>query len=114
MVLLVTHACEDPLAVLALVWLLPSVGPQVDHEVSLFREGARASGNGALEQFEPGMHCLQVEIKSVAPGEALGAALDGAGDQRGLKVGLFVIFEVLLKFELLSAMFAGEIAQRKL
>jgi hypothetical protein len=34
-VLFIAYTCEDPLAKLAHVRLLASVGPQMDHEVSL-------------------------------------------------------------------------------
>jgi len=114
MVLLVAHAGEYTGAVLALVWLLPGVCPEMHHEVSLLRKGPLAVRMRALEQLQPRVHRLQVEVQPVPAGELFHTAREGARYQGILEMRPLMILEVLLQLELLPAVLADEVSQRQL
>lgn len=61
-ILLIPHACEHSPAISALVGLLPSVGPHVDHEIAFLGEGPQAVEDRAFEKLQTRMDCLQVQI----------------------------------------------------
>lgn len=114
MILLVAHAGEYAGAVLALVWLLPGVCPEMHHQVPLLGEGPLAVCMRTLEQLQPRVHRLQVEVQPVPAGELFHTAREGARYQRILEMRPLMILEVLLQLELFPAVLADEVSQRQL
>ena len=114
MIFLVAHAGEYAGAVLALVWLLPGVCPEMHHQVTLFREGPLTVRMRTLEQLQPRVNRLQVEVQPVPAGELFHTAREGARYQGILEMRPLMILEVLLQLEFLPTVLAEEVSQRQL
>lgn len=92
--------CEACLAlrVLALVWLLASVEPQMGLEVAFLRESAAAVFNRTgVVAFT--LVLVQVHLEALLPGVGLGAARVVTHELAHLQVGLRVVFEVPARHE---------------
>jgi hypothetical protein len=114
MILLVTDTGENTRAIFALIGLLPSMSPEMHHQVALLGEGPLAIRMRAFEQLQARMHRLQVKFQPVPAGELFHTAREGARYQGILKMRPLMVLEVLLELELLPTVLAGEVSQRQL
>ena len=101
-------------AVLALIWLLPGMCPEMHHQVSLLGEGPLALDMRALEQLQARMYRLQVQVQPVPASELFHTAWEGARYQGILEMRPLMVLEVLLELELLATVLTGEVPQRQL